>query len=142
MSNVYTLKIGNKTISVNHKQRHYVIGFKNVVHARKVHYSMHPEPKFTLIRDNNIDLSKSLSEEGYDLTLSLDVNATLFIPKCKGSTLHPLNDAGVHMATSAEKEFLTYPVLKHIGVIMPYRLFDENDDEFIFTSYVIDPIIL
>jgi len=140
--NVYTLKIKNKTVSLQYKKHHYIIGFKNVLFARKVHYSLHPEPKFTIVRDNDIDLSKHLSEEGYDISLNIDPNATLFIPKCVGTSLDPMNDVGIHLNKHSENEFLTYPITKHLGIIMPYKLYEENEDEFIFKSVVIDPILL
>ena len=138
----FTLKQGNKTLSMVQNQRHYVIGFKNALTARKVQYSMHPEPKLTLIRDTDIYLKDDFDAHGYDLSLTIDVKATLFIPKCVGSTLHPMNDGGFHMQQYNDNEFLLLPVEKQLGLILPYELQEENEDEFIFKTCVIDPISL
>lgn len=134
---IHTLRQGNKTVSINHRRKHYLLGFQTAITARKVHYSMHPEPKFTLIRENDIDLSKDLEE--VDIKLTIDTSATLFIPKCKGSIHDPMNDGGYHLDRVLESDFLLYPVTKNLGIVVPYVLECEDENEFMFKAYVIDP---
>lgn len=137
---VYTLKRGSKTVSLVHKSVHYVIGFNKTTLARKVMYNLHPEPEFTLVRDNGISLGPDLLKAGFvDLELNIDVGATLFIPKCKGDILHPLNDGGYHLSYVAEDDFLMYPVSKNLGIVMPTEIFDEDNDEYVFKAFVMDP---
>lgn len=137
---MYLLKQGNKTLSLKHYDRHYIVGFKTDVMARKVHYSIHPEPKLIIVRDENVLHGKILKSMGLtDMNLNLDVNATLFIPKCKGSTLEPMNDGGFHLSKVSYESFLLYPFVNNVGIIMPYKLEEENEYEFMFKAQVIDP---
>lgn len=137
---MYTIKQGNKTVSLTHKEKHYIIGFESVVHARKVQYSMHPMPEMVLLRNNNIDVRPSLNAIGLKNTsLVLDIGATLFIPKHKGDPLHPINDGCFHLGFEKYNEFITYPLTKSLGIVMPYELKDEDEHEFMFRSHVIEP---
>ena len=102
---------------------------------------MHPEPKFDLLRNDLIDLSKDLNNAGvFDISLSMDIGATLFIPKFKGDFMNPMNDAGFHMDSHSEEDFLMFPIHKNIGIVMPILLQDENEDEYIFKVMVMDPV--
>ena len=125
---MYTLKLGNKTMSLNHDNKFYVIGFKNALHARKVQYSIHPDFKFMLLRDSNHN------NQG----LIYDDNATLFIPKCVGTTLLPENDVGLHL--QEEKDFLSFPVTKQLGIIIAHTLIDEDKNEFVYKSLLFSSI--
>jgi hypothetical protein len=138
-SKVYTLQQKDRTLSVVHKKRNYVIGFKNVTTARKVHYFINPEPKLLLICNEYIE--KQVEMHNQNITIHIDPKATLFIPKMRGSFLDPMNDANFHMSHHKEDEFLRFPFEKNLGIIMPYELFEESDDEFIFKAVVVDPII-
>lgn len=130
---MYLLKRGSKTLSMKYNDRHYIVGFKTVLMARKVHYSMHPEPKLVMVRDDNVTHGIT------NININLDVNATLFIPKCKGNVLDPMNDGSFHLSKVSYDNFLLYPFANNIGIIMPYNLEDENEFEFMFKAHVIDP---
>jgi hypothetical protein len=131
----YLLNRGNKSLSHTYKNHTYVIGFKSAITARKVHYSIHPEPQFMLLEgETHIDTRID------GIKISIDTTATLFIPKCKGSTLLPLNDGGFHLNKIDMNNFVTYPIRRYLGIIIPYDIVEENDDEFIFKSQVIDPV--
>ena len=138
---MFTIKQGNKTLSVVYNKRHYIIGFKNKIMARKVHYSIDPIPKFTMVRDQDIDLTSVLKSNGFDISLLLDVGATLFIPKCQGSILDPMNDGGFHLSVVPEFEFLALPIEHRLGIVMPYELEDENTEEFMFKASVLEPAV-
>lgn len=125
---MYTLKLGNKTMSLSHKNKFYVIGFKNALQARKVQYSIHPDFKFILLRDTD-----KVNKE-----LIYDDNATLFIPKCFGNTLLPENDVGLHL--QEEKDFLSFPVTKQLGIIVAHTLIDEDKNEFVYKSLLFESI--
>lgn len=140
MNKIYTINLKNKTISAFHQERHYVIGFSKISMARKVHYSLHPEPNLLILRDTNIDLRDDLAKMGYEAPLKLDVNATIFIPKLQGAFLDPMNDTGYHIEDMPEKDFLELPVKKNLGIVMPYKLTHECQEELVFKAYVIDPL--
>lgn len=139
---IYTLRQGNKTVSLLHQNKHYLLGFTKAITARKVHYSMHPEPAFMLVREKEIDISNDLSSAGVDVKLTIDTCSTLFIPKCVGSIHNPMNDGGYHLDYVLESEFLLYPVKKNLGIVVPYILEHEDENEFMFKAYIIDPSII
>jgi hypothetical protein len=112
---IYTLNQDNKTIGIMHKNKSFIIGSKNIMTIRKIHYSIHPEPKIVLVKSN------------------------LYIPKCKGSILDPMNDAKMHLSMMNLNTFCSLP-FKGIGIIMPYNLEYEDEDTFIFKSHVVAPI--
>lgn len=130
---MYTLKQGNKTMSVYTCQKHYVIGFQKVLLARHVQYMLHPEPKLTLIKDPK-EYARNRK-----MSLAMDGKATLFVPKCRGSTLHPMNDGNFHLHQYKTEEFMMFPYEKQLGIVIPYFLQEESEDEFMFKSLVIEP---
>ena len=137
---MYTLQKGNKTLSLIHKGHHYVIGFKNIKQARNVQYNIHPDPQFHLHRGVQIDLGKQLQHEGLTPeSLILDTSATLRIPKYLGSPSDPMNDGYPHLNTVVTHDFMTYPLTKMLGIIIPFEILEENKQEFIFRSHVIEP---
>lgn len=120
-----------------------MLGFRNVFYARTVLHNLHPEPRMLLLRDVDNDIGPPLISAGYldaELCLNLDVSATLFIPKLQGNPLHPLNDGCFHIHQYSENEFLTFPLSKNLGTVMPYMLVEENNDEFMFKTLVMDPV--
>jgi hypothetical protein len=127
---MYTLKLGNKTMSYSHNNKFYIIGFKNSLQARKVQYSIHPDFNFTLLRDDSKNQDK----------LTYDDNATLFIPKCAGSVLLPENDPGLHLHFC--DNFLELPVKKQLGIIIPHTLLDEDHHEFVYKSLIFESIVI
>jgi hypothetical protein len=129
---MYTICRGNKTVSVKSDNKDYIIGFNKILIAKSVQYNIHPEPKIILLRSNIQKIKKE------DLSLSIDNDATLFIEKHNGCALNPINDGGYHINTTKIHEFMLYPYSKNIGVVLPYDLIDENENEFIFKSFVID----
>jgi len=137
MNQIFSINRGYKTFGLTSSKRHYVIGFKNALTARKIMHSLQPEAIPTLLRNEPELLS--YAEEG--LALTIDSSATLFIPKFKGAGDDPMNDGGYHINTVEYSDFLMYPVTKNLGVIVPYVLIDESDDEFTYRSHVIDPML-
>lgn len=103
------------------------------------------QPKLILLRDTNIDLHKDLYDSGFDVHLTLDVKSTLFIPKNHHKCMDPIDDGLFTMHHVPEVEFLRIPVQQQSGntqkgIVIPYDLIDETDDEFMFKCYVIDPM--
>jgi hypothetical protein len=105
------------------------MGFTKPVMARQVHYNLHPEPQFTLVRGDPIKHED----------IVFDTTSTLFVPKCKGDFLDPMNDAGFHLSQMKTDEFYVLPA-KGVGIIVPYNLIEDSPDEFMFKAHVIDPM--
>ena len=72
--------------------------------------------------------------------LVIDPSATLFIPKTAHSIWHPMNDIGFFLDVQKERDFLAYPVTRHLGIIIPQSIKSETEDEFVIGSFVIEPI--
>lgn len=111
---IYTLNQDNKTIGIINKEKPFIIGTNKIMIIRKIHYSIHPEPKIVLAKSN------------------------LYIPKCKGSILDPMNDAKLYLSKMDIKTFSSLP-FKGIGIIIPYNLEYEDQNVFIFNSHVFEP---
>jgi hypothetical protein len=136
---MYTIKQGSKTVGLSHRDKHYIIGFDNLATAKKVQYTMHPQPEITLLRGGGINIGPHLKQLGLNNTsLVLDIGGTLFIPKYKGSP-SPMNDGAYHLGLDKYDEFITYPLTKSIGIVLPYDLTQEDEDEYMFKAHVIEP---
>lgn len=138
---MYTIKQSSKTLGFQHNNNHYIIGFDNVKLARKIQYSLHPYPEMKLLRGTNqIDLKNVMDKIGCENTsLIMDLEATLFLPKFKGSSNNPLNDGGYHLNVEKYEDFVAFPFTKMLGVVMPISLTYEDENEFVLLSNVIEP---
>lgn len=114
----FTIQQGSKTIGIRHNEHHYVVGFASAVMARRVQYQLHPDPVITFFRNDE---------------------STIFIPKFCGSAMDPMNDGGYHLGQQDYNKFITFPFTKSVGVILPYHLIEESEEEFIFRCHVLDP---
>lgn len=130
----YMIHKNNKMIGFYYKNKPFVIGFKSAPIARNVMYHLPVEPTFTLLPSN----PKVLQNESLGIDLLIDNEATLFIPKTDFLSLP--KEEGYYLLDMEYQEFLIYPYTKNIGVIIPYVLLDENEEEFIYRSHVIDPL--
>lgn len=131
MKNVYTVQRGSKSVGFYSGGRPYVIGFSKLTYAKAVQYNMHPEPM------DNFQLIPGIQVNSDDCDLCMFPESTLFIPKLKGDALHPMNDAGFHLKTMNEVNFYTMPILNNVGIILPYKLIEEDECEFTFKANVV-----
>lgn len=138
MNQIHLINCKNKSVGFVNNHKHYVIGFRHSKIARKVMYDMHPEQKPYLLRDD----PQILSDIKTGIELTIDNSATLFIPKFKGSSTHPLNDGGFHLHNINYDDFIVYPITHSVGIVIPYVLIDENTEEFMYRSHVIDPLLV
>jgi hypothetical protein len=53
-----------------------------------------------------------------------------------------MNDGGFHLHQYSEDEFMRLPIEKQLGIIVPYDLQEESDEEFMFKAYVVEPVII
>lgn len=134
--NVYTIAKDYKTVGFYHKKKPYILGFRNAHIARNIMYRMHPEPLFSLITNQ----PTLVEDEGHNVELLIDSEATLFIPKSEYN-LFTLPEHNLYYVNRVNyEEFVMYPYTKNLGVILPYVLIDESEEEFIYRSHVIDPM--
>lgn len=129
----YTIQNGNRVIGLV-KSHPYVVGFRSISYARKVMYEVAEKPVVKLIRNENTFLQIDGKAK-----LTLDMNATIFISKELDKVYDPNNAVGYHIDQYQDDAFLSLPIDKKIGVILPFRLVEENDSEFVFRAHVFDP---
>lgn len=130
---INTIQQYNKTVGFYHKKRPYVIGFRNGHIARNVMYKMEPNPIFTLLKQSPTQM---INEET-SLELTIDSEATLFIPKNKDLEI---KNEDLHIAPVEFEDFITYPYTLNVGIVIPYVLVSEDEEEFVYRSHVIDPM--
>lgn len=124
---IYTIKQGNKTVSVKHMNKWYTIGFPKITHARVVHYNISPEPCLTLLKS-----------ELYVPDTRAHIQSTLFISKHKGDHWHPMNDGNYHLHGMKENDFYKL-ACNGLGLVYAYNLKHEDEHEFTFDAHVFDP---
>jgi len=135
MTKAFVIKQGNKTVGFRNDDKSYVIGFKNVNMARQIQYGMHPSPEFKLERGRPVDIPKDKQIRG----MILDAQAKLYISKCPGNTFDAEFDGGFHLHTDDFKQILIYPCKHHVGLVMPYEILEETQNEYILKSQIIEP---
>jgi hypothetical protein len=133
MNTISTIKQNTKTIGFYHKNKPYVIGFKSPRLARSVMYMLDEDPKFLLLKHS----PKTMIEPETQVELNIDSEATLFIPKNNSKTI--IDSYYINVINF--DDFIIYPYTNNIGIIIPYFQVTQDDNEFVFKSHVIDPII-
>jgi hypothetical protein len=151
----FLLKQKSKTIGVSelhaNRYRHYIIGFKNVFLARKIHYNIHPEPSIRLERSDFIDITKDvkksfnaigLNSDSIDSKITIDVFSKIYIPKMlpSGGYYNPMNDGGYHVEEISIEDLFLMPFEQNIGVILPSEVYAESAKEFVLSCQIIDPV--
>jgi len=132
----YTINLGsNRAVGYIDRKRSYIVGFRSAMMARKVMYEIHPKPEMILVRNEK----RSVTGPGGDVLLTME-SGTLFIPKSLDSVYHHLSETGFYMERHEEDAFLSLPDTKKVGLILPYRILEETDEEFIFRANVVNPI--
>lgn len=136
-----------REVTPSSKMRHYIIGFASNILARKVQYTMAPTPSLRLYRSDYDDVSQQVSRglmefgvPALQSQLVLDTRAKLHISKSNPNlpSDHPLNDGNFYISQVPISDFLMYPFVENIGIIMPYDLDKEDDSELVFSTSVIE----
>jgi len=120
----------------------YIVGFQKRKHAKLVYKTINKSSikDIKLMRSEPVNVGKEVSynlvnKEEMDITI--DMTATLIIPKA--NVLDVLNDLKLEIIEIEFEEFLMYPFTHHIGVTYLEKIIENNKEQFIFTSQVVDP---
>ena len=134
-------------LSFNHRAQSYVIGLQNRAHANIVKRIINKQSldNIMLLRhcidDVSDDINRGLHTLGMDEMsvedVTIDVAATLIIPKKKMTSVHDLLPTNVGQI--AFEDFLMLPFTHHIGVAMPFEILEDSDKQLVFQTQVIDP---
>lgn len=113
--------------------RDYHVAFDKAVVARSVMHAIPPYPQLELMRGEPINICKD------EVALNMEVDATLFIKKCKHNTMHPMHDGGYHLQTVKDVDYFDRILQDDTcAMIIPYRLMCEDEEEFVFRCQIIE----
>jgi hypothetical protein len=144
---IYSIKNSSGLFCINHRYKNYIIGFHSRILAYRVKDNLPPNPhKYIYLKpdrieevsaDINFGLKNMGLEDGSFVTdVNIDLQAELSIPKNKNNII--VEDP-YYIEDLRFDEFLMYPFQKCLGVIMPFEIYREDEDRYIFLSQVIDP---
>jgi len=112
---MFTINRHNTPLSVNNNSKSYILCFKNIVLARKVHYNLEVNPKILFLDEHN----------------SID-SGTLFIPKNTDSTIDAMSDGAYYLQHYNYKNFLE--MFHDKNIVIPLHCIDETPSDFMFKS--------
>lgn len=128
----YLIQQKHKPLNIIQFDRNYTVVFDKAIMARTVLNRLHPIDKPILTRGDPILISRD------ELWFNMDVDSTLFIKKSNGDPLHALNDGGFHVETINDKVIFNTVFNKNTGLVFPYNLITEDDEEFVYKCQVIE----
>ena len=138
---VNIIKHDTSLLGFNHQYMNYIVGFQKRKHAKLVYKDINQSSikDIRLVRSEPVNVGKEVSynlvnKEEMDITI--DMMATLIIPK---AGFKDVNDLKLEIIEIEFEEFLMYPFTHHIGVTYLEKIVENNQEQFIFSSQVVDP---
>jgi hypothetical protein len=133
----YLIQQNHQPLRVKQSNLTYHMGYENSVIAQNVMQNLKPDPKCSLSRGY-----KAIATI-YGVKLSCETNATMFIEKNRGFPLHQLNDGAFDIVTMDDAKFFNLlfkdvSIESRKGIIIPYRLVAEDEDDFVFRCKIIE----
>jgi hypothetical protein len=145
--NVYAIQGKNGYVGCSSRTKNYIVGFQTRIKAHEVKSKIDLEPKIYLerrhIEEITDDINSGLSDIGFSKNelrvkdVTIDVEAKLTILKNLDGTPRKTKDLKIEQIPVST--FLMFPFDKCLGVIMPYDLWYEDENKYIFLSQVVDP---
>ena len=116
----------------------YAIGFRNAHVAKNVMYTMKNPDKFGNLRDAILlpDMDPLAMQVNESANVLVHARATLFLPKNQTPEEHDWFET---IETVDYEEFLLFP-LQGMGIVIPFFLISEDDQEYVYTAHAIDPV--
>ena len=130
---VHTIGRGRSVISVRSGVKEYIVGFHNVVHARRTFYEMHPEVEIKLYRGDPRGAEIGRRDGACVIAYP---TALAYIKKLRGEFFHPMNDGGFHLNTISHHEYAGILQKPNMGLLMPHSLVDEDSSVDASTWYL------
>lgn len=131
----------NNFFNLQNKNTTYIIAFPKKFHADIVKNQINMETKtyFSKRKYENIkdDINLGLIPYGVNKITNdilVDDNAFLHITK------NSINDTTLLLEKTELTDILLYPFTKNIGIILPMEIQEDNENEIIFDSLVVEPI--
>ena len=132
---LHTLQNSNGfPVQAHYHRKPYMVGFRSVMLARKVHYSMSGCESPILMP--GVTPIESPATPG----LIIDMEATLFVPKNKIKYHQAIEDYGIHLKSMTEYEFMGIPLRTMTGILIATSVLDENDEELVMRALTVDAL--
>jgi len=118
----------------------YAIGFRNDQVAKNVMYNLKNPNTFGHLQDAILlpDMEPVTIRVNDSMDLLVHARATLFLPKNQVPEEH---DWFGTIETVDYHDFLLYP-MQGMGIVIPFFLVAEDDQEYVYTAHAIDPITM
>jgi hypothetical protein len=142
---VWALGHRSKFVTVKHNLNQYLIGFQNKYIATRVADKISTTKEPTLYRSMKenvaLDVKQSMMEMQLPIsrvadTITIDVMAELYIPKQQAFVEQ---SARLELERYDGYEFLMLPFDSGVGIVIPYELFSDTKEEYLFMCHVVDP---
>lgn len=140
---MYTLRSSKGLLGCRHDHKSYVVGFNNILTARRMARVSQFPPDVKLKRSQIIDVTSEVKDELSKLgmgninftSITLDVDSLVEITKNTD-----VRDEYAYSVQHIEQEdFLMMSFENNIGLIMPYDVHLEDDVYIGFKANVVDP---
>lgn len=154
---VQTLRTGdNRMMGFRNRDYSYLVGFTSAGHANRVRLRTTAKSRMLMTNRRPQDVSQEINSGLCHLVeipkmsgITIDLQAHLHIEKVETGVREVGNGILVRDLAAMEdvckieeadfSDFIMYPFMKNIGVVLPIQLIFEDDREFVFHSHVIDP---
>lgn len=150
--NFWMIRSGRNSLSLRDTNKTYVIGFPQKDIANRVANNISTSLdtmrlKRSMVENVALDVKRSMMEMELPIapvadTITIDVAARLSIQKSllyKGYNISDIADIENTIEEIDNNEFMMLPFKSRLGVIMPYDLLHEDENEYEFLCNVIDP---
>lgn len=144
MSKYALLKAGkNQFVGLRSQDTSYLIGFQKKTYAKELAKVLCPEPDIRIVRSQhqqNKNMHCNLMEMGVPEKavsyLNVHTHTELIFPKNTN-----ISDPMFHYEVTdmTQPDFANLPFDKYLGILMPYQKIEENDQQVVFMSCMIEP---
>ena len=138
---MYTLKrnkdyLGLSDNTLYSRHVYYNISFTNISHARKVQYTYDQNKQICMFRHKILDIANDTNRSinKSDLNALTD-EVDIIIPKRKLNETCELSLYQINI-----DRFLMTPIVKNVGIIIPFKLDYETNDDIIFKCLLVEPV--
>lgn len=142
---IHVVKCNNTNLSVNHRNKHYVVGFFSYEHAKAIKNRIDVNRDMSIHRSHIVDISDDVNAglEGFGIQksytdLTIDSNAKLEIPIIPLSLSGPNTDK-FEIEEMATCDLIMYPFEWNLGVVLTSDLSNVFSSFNVYNAQVIDP---
>lgn len=143
---IHVLKHNKQSLSLEHRDKQYVVGFFSNSHARKVMKIIDMGRSMCVQRSRIDDVTEEVNHELKELDidrripeLTIDSEAKLIVPVKPMRSGHREVTTGLDLLDMETSEMIMYPFDWNIGIVMAHELSHIHNTHHVYDAYVIDP---